>query len=101
MQVKIKSYKWNCQVFSINLSSLILFIYRVAVVRQKHTLPDLKYDYNALEPVISAEIMQIHHQKHHNAYVTMLNIAEEKFLEAKEKSKVNLKQLEIQFKMDC
>jgi Fe-Mn family superoxide dismutase len=33
--------------------------------RSKHTLPDLPYDYNALEPVISAEIMQLHHSKHH------------------------------------
>lgn len=33
--------------------------------RFKHALPDLPYDYNALEPVISAEIMKIHHQKHH------------------------------------
>lgn len=31
--------------------------------RSKHTLPDLPYDYNALEPVISAEIMQLHHSK--------------------------------------
>jgi len=37
------------------------------------TLPDLPYDYNALEPVISAQIMQLHHKKHHNAYVTNLN----------------------------
>lgn len=56
-------------------------------MREKHTLPDLPYDYNALEPVISAEIMQLHHQKHHQTYVTSLNQAEDKFLEAKEKSK--------------
>jgi len=56
------------------------------VVRQKHTLPDLPYDYNALEPVISAEIMQIHHSKHHQVYVNMLNQTEEKFMEAKEKN---------------
>ena len=31
------------------------------------TLPDLPYDYNALEPVISAEIMTLHHKKHHQA----------------------------------
>lgn len=43
-----------------------------------HTLPDLTYDYNAMEPVISAETMTIHHSKHHNAYVTNLNIALEK-----------------------
>ncbi|XP_022248260.1 superoxide dismutase [Mn], mitochondrial-like isoform X2 [Limulus polyphemus] len=52
----------------------------------KHTLPDLPYDYNALEPVISAEIMQLHHQKHHATYVNNLNIAEEKLAEAQAKS---------------
>lgn len=46
--------------------------------RQKHTLPDLTYDYNALEPIISADIMKLHHSKHHAAYVNNLNIAEEK-----------------------
>ncbi len=43
---------------------------------------DLPYDYNALEPVVSAEIMKLHHSKHHQAYVTNLNVAEEQFLEA-------------------
>ncbi|KAJ3108504.1 Superoxide dismutase [Mn], mitochondrial [Phlyctochytrium bullatum] len=50
--------------------------------RAKHTLPDLPYDYNALEPFISAEIMQLHHSKHHQAYVTNLNVAEEKLADA-------------------
>lgn len=44
----------------------------------KHTLPDLAYDYGALEPAISAETMTIHHTKHHNTYVTNLNVALEK-----------------------
>ena len=51
-------------------------------VRAKHTLPDLAFDYGALEPVISAEIMQLHHQKHHATYVNNLNVAEEKSAEA-------------------
>jgi Fe-Mn family superoxide dismutase len=38
------------------------------------TLPDLPYAYDALEPTISAEIMEIHHRKHHNAYVTNYNL---------------------------
>ena len=38
-------------------------------------LPDLKYDYNALEPHIDARTMEIHHQKHHAGYVTKLNNA--------------------------
>merc|ERR1712008_404459 len=50
--------------------------------KAKHTLPDLTYDYNALEPVISAEIMQLHHSKHHQTYVNMYNVAEEKLADA-------------------
>ena len=38
-------------------------------------LPDLPYDYNALEPHIDARTMEIHHTKHHNAYTTNLNNA--------------------------
>jgi len=41
------------------------------------SLPDLPYAHNALEPVIDAQTMQIHHGKHHNAYVTNLNKAVE------------------------
>ena len=54
-------------------------------VHAKHTLPDLPYDYSALEPIISADIMQVHHGKHHATYVNNLNIAEEKFAEAQAK----------------
>ncbi|KAH9419747.1 superoxide dismutase 2 [Dermatophagoides pteronyssinus] len=54
----------------------------------KVTLPDLPYDYNALEPVISTEIMQLHHSKHHQAYVNNLNVALEKMEEAKSKNDV-------------
>lgn len=50
-----------------------------------YKLPDLPYDFNALEPVISAEIMQLHYSKHHNAYVTNLNAALEKACEARDK----------------
>ncbi|XP_074578426.1 superoxide dismutase [Mn], mitochondrial-like [Curcuma longa] len=39
------------------------------------SLPDLAYDYGALEPVISGEIMRLHHQKHHQSYVTNYNNA--------------------------
>lgn len=58
-------------------------------VRSKHTLPDLPYDYNALEPTISVEIMKLHHTKHHATYVNNLNIAEEKLNEALHKKDVN------------
>ncbi|PWA71273.1 Manganese/iron superoxide dismutase [Artemisia annua] len=49
---------------------------------QTFTLPDLSYDYGALEPAISGEIMQIHHQKHHQAYITNYNKALEQLNEA-------------------
>ena len=40
-----------------------------------YELPDLPYDYDALEPHIDADTMKIHHGKHHNTYVTKLNAA--------------------------
>ncbi len=50
-----------------------------------YQLPDLPYDFSALEPVISAEIMELHYTKHHKAYVTNLNAALEKYQEAEKK----------------
>jgi len=44
-------------------------------VSDVYTLPDLPYDYSALEPHISAEIMQLHHDKHHATYVKGANTA--------------------------
>ena len=38
-------------------------------------LPKLDYAYNALEPVIDAKTMEIHHTKHHQAYIDNLNKA--------------------------
>ena len=43
-----------------------------------HTLPALPYAHNALEPHIDAQTMEIHHGKHHQAYVNNLNAAIEK-----------------------
>ena len=40
-----------------------------------YDLPPLPYDYNALEPTIDEQTMQLHHDKHHNTYVTNLNSA--------------------------
>jgi len=62
---------------------------QLTLSNSKHTLPDLPYDYNALEPTISAEIMKLHHSKHHATYVANLNAAEEKLAEAKGKEDVN------------
>ncbi|MDU4244820.1 MAG: superoxide dismutase, partial [Varibaculum cambriense] len=45
---------------------------------EKYTLPELPYDYAALEPHISAKIMELHHDKHHNTYVNGANAALEK-----------------------
>ena len=51
-----------------------------------HTLPPLPYATKALEPHIDAQTMEIHHGKHHNAYVTNLNAALEKAPELADKS---------------
>jgi len=51
----------------------------------RYVLPDLPYDYGALEPHVSAEIMQLHHDKHHRAYVEKANAALEKLLEAQKR----------------
>ncbi len=56
--------------------------------KTSYQLPDLPYDYNALEPVISAEIMELHYAKHHKGYVTNLNSAIEKYHEAESKNDV-------------
>jgi Fe-Mn family superoxide dismutase len=40
-----------------------------------YEVPDLPYDYNALEPTIDEETMHLHHDKHHQAYVTQVNNA--------------------------
>ncbi|QEO15914.1 superoxide dismutase [Agromyces intestinalis] len=49
-----------------------------------YTLPDLAYDYSALEPAISGTIMELHHSKHHQAYVTGANTALAQLAEARE-----------------
>ncbi|WP_103384085.1 superoxide dismutase [Pseudonocardia dioxanivorans] len=49
-----------------------------------YTLPDLSYDYNALAPHIAPEIMELHHSKHHNTYVTALNQTIEKLAAARD-----------------
>ena len=51
-----------------------------------HTLPPLPYDVNALEPHIDAKTMEIHHGKHHAAYVNNLNAALDKHPNLKDRS---------------
>ena len=55
-----------------------------------HQLPPLPYDFAALEPHIDAQTMQIHHGKHHAAYVNNLNAALEKHTNLQEKSAEDL-----------
>lgn len=50
-----------------------------------YTLPDLPYDPGALEPHISARIMELHHDKHHAAYVKGANAALDKLSDIREK----------------
>ena len=54
---------------------------QLSTARSKHTLPDLPYECSALEPVISGEIMELHHSKHHATYVNNLNVAEKQLRE--------------------
>jgi Fe-Mn family superoxide dismutase len=52
----------------------------------QYVLPDLRYDYGALQPHISGRIMELHHDKHHAAYVKGANDALEQLAEARRKN---------------
>jgi Fe-Mn family superoxide dismutase len=52
---------------------------------EKYVLPQLAYNYSALEPHISGRIMELHHDKHHGAYVTNANLTLERLAEARAK----------------
>lgn len=53
---------------------------------ETYNLPDLAYDYGALEPHVNGKIMELHHDKHHAAYVTGANTALEKMADARDKN---------------
>jgi superoxide dismutase, Fe-Mn family len=49
-----------------------------------YVLPDLTYDYGALAPHIAGEIMELHHSRHHQAYIAGLNSALVQLAEARD-----------------
>ncbi|RBQ18017.1 superoxide dismutase [Spongiactinospora rosea] len=51
----------------------------------QYSLPDMPYDYAALEPAITGEILELHHAKHHAAYVKGANDTLEKLADARDK----------------
>ena len=51
----------------------------------RYVLPDLPYDYGALEPHLSGKIMQLHHDKHHRTYVDAANECIDKLIEVRRK----------------
>src|SRR5665648_1050575 len=68
----------------------------------EYTLPDLPYDYDALEPHISGRIMELHHDKHHGTYVAGANTALERLAEARDKGAletVNLYEKNLTFNL--
>ncbi|HLS24261.1 MAG TPA: superoxide dismutase, partial [Beutenbergiaceae bacterium] len=68
----------------------------------QYTLPELPYDYSALEPHISGKIMELHHSKHHATYVAGANTALEKMAEARESgdlSAVNMLEKNLAFNL--
>jgi Fe-Mn family superoxide dismutase len=68
----------------------------------EYTLPDLPYDYSALEPSISGTIMELHHDKHHKAYVDGANTALAKLADARDSddlTNVNKLQKDLAFNL--
>ncbi|MFC8800665.1 superoxide dismutase [Promicromonospora sp. NPDC057138] len=67
-----------------------------------YTLPDLPYDYAALEPHISGRIMELHHDKHHATYVAGANAALDALAQARESgdlAAVNLHEKNLAFNL--
>ena len=57
--------------------------------RSRLELPELKYSYTALEPVLIADILEVHHKKHHNGYVNKYNNVVDEVLPSMYKNETN------------
>src|SRR5215470_2136679 len=69
-------------------------------MEKRYTLPDLPYDYTALEPHYAARLLELHHDKHHAAYVAGANTTLEKLAGAREQgdfAAINLLQKNLAF----
>jgi len=67
-----------------------IYVHETVLPPGGHHLPQLPYDYSALEPVISEEIMKLHHDRHHKSYVDGLNKAEVNLKKARETNDFSL-----------
>jgi superoxide dismutase len=65
--------------FARNITGLVFRTFVTSEPIPKVALPELKYDYSALEPVLSNKLLELHHKKHHKKYVDELNSAIQKF----------------------
>lgn len=66
----------------------------------KYVLPKLKYNFEALEPYIDRQTMELHYTKHHQAYIDKLNTVLEKYPELKDKDLVDLMTNLVSLEMD-
>ncbi|TAQ86318.1 hypothetical protein B7494_g5357 [Chlorociboria aeruginascens] len=69
-------------------SKQVASVASTSFIRGKATLPDLPYDYGALEPSISGKIMELHHKNHHQTYVNGYNTASEQLQAAEQKQDI-------------
>lgn len=91
LQSKVEELHHNMEDYFIKRQEIgTIFMRDPFVEVGKHTLPPLPYAYDALEPVISEEIMRLHHTKHHQSYVDGLNKAEKKLEDARKSGDFSL-----------